>query len=231
MTVMIGTVASEIASRLGLASDTQVIAGTTDSIAAFIATGAHKPGHGVTSLGSSLVLKLVSEHNIVSTQHGVYSHRLGRLWLAGGASNSGGAVLSSFFNREQLRDLSTQIQPDQECSLNYYPLLRPGERFPINDAHYLPRLTPRPKTDIEFLHGLLLGIARIEKQGYDLLHALGAPAVQHIDSAGGGSTNLAWQRLRQKIIGVPVRQAQHSDAAYGSALLAFWGHQGNHPYA
>ena len=35
-----------------------VVAGSTDGCAAFLATGADKPGHAVTSLGSTLVLKI-----------------------------------------------------------------------------------------------------------------------------------------------------------------------------
>ena len=63
---------------------------------------------------------------------------------AGGASNTGGAVLKEFFTGEQLKDLSAQIDPDQPSGLDYYPLIKPGERFPVNDPNLEPRLTPRP---------------------------------------------------------------------------------------
>ena len=36
---------------------------------------------------------------------GVYSHRIGDLWLAGGASNSGGAVLAHYFQPHELEAL------------------------------------------------------------------------------------------------------------------------------
>lgn len=39
------------------------------------------------------------------------------------------------------------------CRLDYYPLLRPGERFPVNDPGLPPRLTPRPEDDAVFLQG------------------------------------------------------------------------------
>ncbi len=63
---------------------------------------------------------------------------------AGGASNTGGAVLKEFFTSDQLKELSAQIDPDQPSGLDYYPLTKPGERFPVNDPHLEPRLTPRP---------------------------------------------------------------------------------------
>lgn len=47
--------------RFGLPSSCQVVAGTTDSIAAFIAANATEPGHAVTSLGSTLAIKMLSE--------------------------------------------------------------------------------------------------------------------------------------------------------------------------
>jgi len=56
----IGQIKPAIASSLSLPRDCIVCAGTTDSIAAFLASGARTPGEAVTSLGSTLVLKLLS---------------------------------------------------------------------------------------------------------------------------------------------------------------------------
>ena len=53
-----------------------MIAGTTDSIAAFVAARCTDVGDAVTSLGSSLALKLVSETRVDDSAKGVYSHRL-----------------------------------------------------------------------------------------------------------------------------------------------------------
>jgi len=73
--------------------DCQVVAGTTDSIAAFLASGADHPGQAVTSLGSTVAVKLLSERPVEDSARGVYSHRLGDRWLVGGASNVGCAIL------------------------------------------------------------------------------------------------------------------------------------------
>ena len=197
-----------------------VRAGTTDSIAAFLASGAHAPGAAVTSLGSTLVLELLSQTRVDSTQYGIYSHRLGPLWLVGGASNTGGAVLRQFFSDAELDRLSQQLQPDHPSWLDYYPLSKPGERFPINDPSLQPRLEPRPSTSVEFLHGLLEAIARIEALGYQRLQELGATPVTQVDTAGGGAKNAAWTQMRSRHLHVPVRASRQTEAAYGSALLA-----------
>lgn len=217
---VIGPISGRIAHHFALPRECVVRAGTTDSIAAFLAAGATKPGEAVTSLGSTLVLKLLSDNRVESAQHGIYSHRFGNLWLAGGASNSGGAVLRTYFNDEQLAELSRRIDPNLPSGLDYYPLNQPGERFPVNDPAFPPRLAPRPEDDAQFLHGLLEGIAAIEAQGYRLLESLGATPLHSVLSAGGGAQNTAWTAIRKKMLGVPVATTQHADAAYGSALLA-----------
>src|SRR4028118_1830352 len=66
----------DIASKLGLPRNCVVCAGTTDSIAAFLASGAKSPGEAVTSLGSTLVLKLLSQTRVDDPRYGIYSHRL-----------------------------------------------------------------------------------------------------------------------------------------------------------
>ncbi|MEM9511532.1 MAG: FGGY-family carbohydrate kinase [Cyanobacteria bacterium P01_E01_bin.48] len=216
----LGCVTPNIARKFGLPANCMVRAGTTDSIAAFWASGANEVGDGVTSLGSTLAIKLLSADRVEDARYGIYSHRFGDRWLAGGASNTGGAVLKQFFSDAELRQLSTEIEGDRPSPLDYYPLTQPGERFPINDPNLPPRLSPRPERDIDFLHGLLESMARIEAQGYELLQQLGASPIRRVYSAGGGAVNETWTRIRSRHLGVPLVLPQHVEAAYGTALLA-----------
>jgi sugar (pentulose or hexulose) kinase len=216
----IANITADAAAQLGLPDSTLIVAGTTDSNAATLAAGATDNGDAVTSLGSTLVVKIFSDTPVASGKYGVYSHRIGERWLVGGASNSGGAVLRQFFDDETLEALSQQINPDVISALDYYPLPGPGERFPTCDATLPPRLTPRPDDKVAFLHGLLEGIAAIEAQGYARLANLGAPKPRRVLSSGGGAFNDVWRRIRQRHLGVPVELATHVEAAYGSALLA-----------
>ena len=52
-----GTVCREMRTRFGFAPGTRVVSGTTDSVASFVASGATRVGEGVTSLGTTIVLK------------------------------------------------------------------------------------------------------------------------------------------------------------------------------
>ncbi len=216
----VGRVAPDLCRRFRLPAACRIAAGTTDSIAATLAAGADAPGDAVTTLGSTLVLKLVSERPVWDADHGVYSHRLWDRWLVGGASNAGGAVLARHFDADTLARLSRRIDPNRPSGLDYYPLPAPGERFPIADPQLPPRLTPRPADDVRFLHGLLEGLARIEAQGYRLLARLTGRYPRRVLSCGGGAANPTWTALRQRLLGVPVHTAPHTEAAYGSALLA-----------
>lgn len=226
----IGNISPDIAHRFNLPPDTQIVAGTTDSTASFIATGANKIGDAVTSLGSTLVLKVIADRPVFAPKYGVYSQPLittnEQHWLVGGASNSGGAVLKQFFSIEQIKTMTAQLNPDTPTGLNYYPLPATGERFPINDPTLKPLLEPRPENDVIFFQAMLEGIARIEAKGYQLLADLGAPYPATVRTTGGGADNDAWRIIRENMLSESGRShcklitAKNTQAAYGTAILA-----------
>jgi len=216
----IGTLAPALATRFGLAANVVIVAGTTDGCAAFLATGADTIGEAVSSLGSTLTLKQLSDRPIFAPEYGVYSHRLDERWLVGGASNSGGAALARYFTPDALVALSAGIDPTLPSGLDYYPLPGPGERFPFADPRLAPRETPRPADDVRFLQGLLEGIANIEALGYQRLADLGGPALATVRTTGSGARNTAWTTIRRRVLGVELLSARSEEAAMGAATLA-----------
>ncbi len=216
----VGTIAPAAARAFGLPADVCIAAGTTDGCASFLATGASRVGDGVTALGTSLTLKLLSDKPIFAPRYGVYSHRLLDMWLAGGASNSGGASLLAHFSPIEIEALTPLIDPEADTGLDYYPLTRKGERFPIADPNLAPRMAPRPESREQFFQAILEGIASIEALGYRRLAELGAPALVSMRTVGGGARNPAWTRIRARKLGVRFIEPISSEAAYGAALLA-----------
>lgn len=216
-------VSAAAAKRFGLSPEAIVVAGTTDGCASFLATGAASPGEAVTALGSSLTLKLLSDKPVFAPEFGIYSHRIGDVWLAGGASNSGGKALALHFSLDEIIGLSKSIDPSVETGLDYYPLARDGERFPIADPVMRPVLSPRPADDAKFLQGLFEGIAGIEALGYQRLAELGCPKLISVRSVGGGAANPAWTAIRQHRLNVPFLSAMSLEAAAGTARLALQG--------
>lgn len=216
---IIAPLRATLAAEWNVPPSVAVLAGTTDSTAGFLATGADGIGDAVTSLGSTLVLKVLSEHPVFAPEYGVYSQPLGNRWLVGGGSNTGGAVLRQLFTPEQIQDLTARLDPSRFTGLDYYPLPGPGERFPENDPQMPPRLIPRPNDDAVFFQGILEAMARIERRGYERLAALGAPYPRRVMSIGGGAANLAWTRIRGQMLGVPMDAPLHQEAAYGAVRL------------
>ncbi len=216
----VGRVGPAVAVELALPEGVIVVAGTTDSTAAVLASGVSAPGEACTVLGSTLVLKTLSDRPVFDAETGVYSHRVGDAWIAGGASNSGCAVLDAFFSLEEIEALSARVQSDRPTGVACYPLLRPGERFPVNDPGLAPLLPPRDLPRHLFLQVLMEGVAEIERRGYRRLSALGACTPRSVTTLGGGARNAAWQRIRERVLGVPVRATAEREAAFGTALLA-----------
>ncbi|RWE23572.1 MAG: carbohydrate kinase, partial [Mesorhizobium sp.] len=211
------------ADLFGLPREVAIVAGTTDGCASFLATGATGVGEGVTALGSSLTIKILSGRPIFAPRYGIYSHRLGDAWLAGGASNTGGKVLAQHFTLDRIVELSAAIDPATQTGLDYYPLGVPGERFPIADPSLQPRLLPRPASDADYLKAMLEGIAAIEALGYRRLAELGAPKLTSVRSVGGGAANAAWTAIRRRKLGVDFLPALSNEAAAGTARLALMG--------
>lgn len=217
----IGQVSAQAAIALGIPEGITIAAGTTDGCATFLASGATEPGQASTALGSTIVLKLLSDRPIFAPELGIYSHRLGDTWLAGGASNCGGKTLLQFFTPEQLAALESSLDPAKPTGTDFYPLPSVGERFPVADAQLAPRLTPRPASDAEFLQGIYESFARLEQTGYAKLRELGCPPLRNVRHAGGGARSAAWMKLRAAAIGAPLLPAWSEEASVGSARLAW----------
>ena len=204
------------------AAHAMVATGTTDGCAAFLATGATGAGEGVTSLGSTLTIKLLSDAPVFAPAFGIYSHRMGDHWLPGGASNSGGAALARHFDADTLARLSARIDPARDSGLDYYPL--PGPRRAVPDRR--PRTSPRARrrgrrTTRRSCTGLLEGIARIEALAYRRLAELGAPPLARLRTVGGGAAQRRLDGAARAHPGVSRwLPARSEEAAVGTAGLA-----------
>lgn len=219
----IAGISHEAANAFGLAEDVVIVAGTTDGCASFLATGADQPGDAVSALGTTLTVKMLSDRPLFAPEYGLYSHRIGDMWLAGGASNTGGVVLSAHFDNDRIAALSAEIDPQTDTGLDYYPLVKDGERFPINDPAMKPRMTPRPQSDAEFLKAIFEGIAGVEALAYQRLVSLGSPALRSIRTVGGGAKNAVWTAIRNRRMPVPFLAVASEEAAAGTARLALIG--------
>jgi sugar (pentulose or hexulose) kinase len=216
----LGPVSPAAAAAFGLAPSCLVVAGTTDGCASFLATGAAEVGDGVTALGSTLTLKLLSDAPIFAPRFGVYSHRLGDRWLVGGASNSGGKALLRFLTPDRMAALTPLLRPERPTRYGWHPLPGRGERFPVADPEMTFEPEPLPDDELLLFQGLLEGVAGVEARAYGLIRELGGPELRSVRTVGGGAGNAGWTDIRARLLGVPMAPATSVEAAYGTALLA-----------
>ena len=236
---LLGTILPDIAKQFGFKKNLKVMAGTTDSIAGFLAAGATELGDAVSSLGSTLAIKAISKKPIFNNEYGLYSHKLGDFWLVGGASNSGGRVILDYYTVDELKELNSRIsvqQIEQYLKIDsaiFYPLREVGERFPIADSNLTPVMPQKPTCHFSqikdsntclqqhalFLLNLLLGITHIEKLAYSKLTELGLVEIKRIFTVGGGTKNQIWMQLRKQQLNAKLSIAQHPQAAYGVTKL------------
>ena len=213
---VMGYICSEKANELNLPKNLLVISGTTDSNAGVLATLAKK-NDGITILGSTIVIKKFVNKPL--SGKGISNHKILGKWLCGGASNAGGAILLDFFDLEYIKELSHQINPYKSTGIDLIPLSKKGERFPIDDPSLEPKLEPRPVSDSLYLHALFESLAKIEARSWQKLHELGADLPKQIITIGGGAKNIAWKKIREKEIGIPIKICNRPPAA-GVASIA-----------
>ncbi|TWH19328.1 FGGY-family carbohydrate kinase [Prauserella rugosa] len=200
----------------GLPKGCRVVAGMTDGCAAQIATGAVSPGRFAGILGTTYVLKGVTRHRLVDPAGAVYSHRHpDGWWLAGGASNTGGAGVTG-----DLRRLDAAAAARGPAGMVAYPLTGTGERFPFSAGDARGFVLGEPSDEVELHRARLEGVAFLERLALETMRSLGATVEGPLLAAGGGSASALWNRIRATVTGLSLQVAEHAETAYGAALLA-----------
>ncbi len=214
----LGKITTQLVTQYNFSPSLKIHAGTTDSIAGFLASGASKIGDTVTSLGSTLAIKMITSKPIFNKKYGIYSHKLKNNWLVGGASNAGGAILLKTYNLSEIeyliKTLSSLSISDLHITDQYYPLNSKGERFPISDIHFKPKMPTKPKlplvlnasspselialkTHQTYFLNIIKGLVYIEALAYNKLFQETQHPINHLYSVGGGEKNQLWQQCRQ----------------------------------
>jgi sugar (pentulose or hexulose) kinase len=198
-----------------------VHAGMTDGCAAQIAAGALSPGAWNSVLGTTLVLKGVSNDLLVDPTGAVYSHRHpDGGWLPGGASSTGAGVLNELLPGADLDAFDRAARAQGPIDAVTYPLTKTGERFPFV-APQAERFTlGNTSDDLRTYAAVLQGVAFIERLAFEHLEALGADPVRSVSLTGGATRSGYWNQLRADVLGVPVELPAVPDPAYGMAVLA-----------
>ena len=218
---IIGNISPTFARESGLSNETLVIAGCTDGTASQIASGAIDIGSWNSTLGTTLVIKGISNELIKDPLGRFYSHLHPEgMWMPGGASNTGTEWILKEYPESDLAMMD-------ECALAYvpsdiitYPLARKGERFPFIKPEAKGFLIGTPDNSDEIYAAKLEGLGYLERLIYSTLEDLGAPVGDTIFATGGGAKSKIWLEIRASILSRCMKRPKVSDTAMGAAILA-----------
>ncbi|TFD86613.1 FGGY-family carbohydrate kinase [Cryobacterium serini] len=226
------------AESTGLPAGTPVFAGMTDGCAAQLGAATLGLGDWHSVIGTTLVLKGVTDRIIIDDAGAVYSHRAPHdgLWFPGGASSVGAGAITSALPSIDLAGSSDRLSGlgDRLGSIPIsYPLAGTGERFPLirPDAcgfvsvdgvdHSLAEAAVLLEPDL-LLASIMLGIACVERLSFDTLARAGAAVDGRLSSSGGGTHNEWWTQLRADLLGRTITIPRSSEGSIGMAILAAW---------
>jgi len=217
---VIGTVSAEASEETGITKGTPVVAGATDSNAAFFASGATCEGEWNSTLGTSLAFKGISRSYIADALGRVYCHRHPEhLWLPGSASNTGADCMQVMFGNEY-ESLHAVVGGHFPSRLLVYPLVRKGERFPFIDEDAGGFIVGDPTDKLDLFAAYMEGVAYVERWGYELFESLGAPVGKTVYATGGGARSDTWLRVRANVLNRAMARADVAESAMGAAIIA-----------
>ncbi|MFD2762911.1 FGGY-family carbohydrate kinase [Micromonospora eburnea] len=218
---LLGRIDAYGAAHTGFAAGTPVRAGMTDGCAAQIAAGALTLGSWNAVLGTTLVLKGVTEHRLNDPAGAVYSHRHpDHGWLPGGASSVGAGTLALRFpgaNRARRDAAAARFEPAGGI---VYPLTGRGERFPFVRPDAEAFEAGAFVDDDERYAATLQAVAYVEKLAYAHMRRIGARIDGPHYITGGGTRSRYWCQLRADVLGHELVLPANAEPAFGMAVLA-----------
>ena len=202
--------------------DIPLYAGMTDGCTAQISVGATSIGSAVSTLGTTLVLKVVGDKEIAGP--GFYSHLLPKeRWLGGAASNLGGISFEKY--QSEIKAWDQKAAEHGPATYALYPLVGTGERFPVANKEMKCVATGTAQNEVDEYRAILEGIAFAERYAFEILENAGAQITGTIYSAGGGSRSAIWSEIRATVMNRPVATVKDSGSDLGAAKIAAASHR------
>lgn len=216
----IGRLNDELVKELGLNPDVIITAGMTDGCASQIASGAVNIGDWNTTIGTTLVLKGVTNKEIEDPSGAIYCHRHpDGYWMPGGASNTGADWISRLFGDDKIDQLNASAIKQIPSNFLAWPLIQKGERFPFVAPQAIG-FAPADLTTEQLFTAYLEGVAYIERYAYETVKKLSGEEIKQVFTAGGGSKNDIWLRIRSAVLNLPLIKMKNVSGAAGAAILA-----------
>lgn len=239
----IGTVLPAVAQELGLPPSARVIAGTNDTNASAIGSGAVDDYDGVIYIGTSLVLTCHVPYKKTDIFHAMTTmpSPLMNRYLLFGEQGTGGKALEYFLNAiVYARDEFGTAAPPEDV---YHRVDRLAASVPPGSGGviFMPWLngtiTPEENGDVRGgFFNLSLGSTRahmtravLESLAYnnrwtrEVAEKFTGRAFHRFRFAGGGALSDIWAQIHADVLGVPIHQVEDParTTLRGAAMLAF----------
>lgn len=215
---LVSNISTELSELLRLDKNIQIVAGLTDGCASQFASGACEIGQWSSTIGTTLVLKGVSEKLIQNEVFYSHKHPDG-YYLPGGASNMGGDWISKWYTKDELMNLNKYANQEYPSEKFIYPLLIKGERFPFQcEEAYL--IDDKYLNDKQRYLAGLEAVGYIEKMAFDSIEKITESDIEQVFVAGGGTKSEAWLQIRSSILNKQLIVTENPNAAFGAVLIA-----------
>lgn len=234
-----GHLLPEIAEKLGLTTDTVVVAGGSDNACAALGTGVVHEGQAFTTIGTSAVVYTHLEHYTTVPGGGLHMCccAVPGCWHTMGGPQSAGLSVE-WFKNQFCKDLMEQAKAENK---GFYDLMNElAEQVPIGSDKliYLPFLMGERTPHMEPKYrGAFLGLNTVHTQAH-MLRAIMEGIVYcladcnqmlkdqgiHVNvmrACGGGSRSLLWRKMMAALFECDVRTLEQEEGpAFGGAILA-----------
>jgi xylulokinase len=222
----IGTLAADIAGRLGLDATCRIIAGTGDDHAGAVGTGAVRPGIVVDIAGTAEPIGTTTAAPVFDSERLVeaHAHAVPRVsFIENAGFVSGGSILwaARLLGIDQASVFARAAEAAPGANgLTFLPALS-GSMTPRWNANARGSFTglTMEHGPAELCRAVLEGCVYAAKDVIDRLAAMGLP-VDEVRVTGGGVLNAIWLQIKADATGRPTRAAEHQASPLGAACLA-----------
>jgi sugar (pentulose or hexulose) kinase len=216
----VGTISARASGQTGIPAGVPVLAGASDGLASLVGSGASEPGHANSTLGTTLVWKVLTASK-PRLSPGMYSHYLpNKLRVPGAASNTGPGSLRIEDSGASPEEMDRRAAAYLPTSIQCYLLGSRGERFPILNPQAEAFVEGTPASPDEAYAAQLQSLACVERWGYERLEACGVAVGRQVFSAGSAAASPVLSQLRANILNRCVQRCANPSASFGAAILA-----------
>lgn len=223
---VVGTIKKEMAERLGLSEQVNIIAGAGDNAAGAVGTGTIKHGMCSVSLGTSGTVFVASERFAVDKDNALhmFAHANGKYHLMGcmlSAASSNKWWMDDIIGTREYAAEQEKITALGENHVYYLPYLM-GERTPHNNPNARGTFVGMTldTTRVDMTQAVLEGVAFALRDSIEIARSLGVK-IDRVRAMGGGAKSRLWRMMLANIMNVTVESINSEEGpGYGSAILA-----------